>query len=791
MESLLSDIRYSVRGLARTPGFTITVSLTLAFAFGLNTAVFSAVDTIVLRPLPYPDADRLVELTHVRPESAERNVAPARIEDWQRLNSTFETITGFSTADVSDTTGDVAQRTRVATVAPRFLETWGIGPVVGRGFIDAEHRVGGPRAALISDRYWRTRLGAAPDVLSRVVHLGEGPAAVVGVLPATFLFPDPAVDVWTPQPIDGPLSQFREALWYRGIGRLRVGVTIEQALGDLQRVQMQLGEQYPDTDRGLRPQVVPLKDVMVGGVRTSLWLLFGAVTVLLAIACSNVSALLLARAVRREAEFALRHTLGARAPAIVRQVFVETAVLVVIGAALGLVVLAAAAEMLRHAAPDWPRVDGVGIGLRTLLYIVPGVLSVALACSILPALRAVQAPLETGRTLGSTRHRLQWGLVGMQVTLAVVLLAGAGVLLRSSAALSRVEPGFDVDHVLAFRLSGEWAETANRPQFSQRIDRTLGTLAGLPGVEAVGTSSFLPAVPNDYAAELSFVDGVGAIADVDTIAVQQRLVSPSYFTTMKIPLVAGERCHAPTDGGLPTELMINQSFAARYFSGRSPLGNEVRTAGSLLRIVGVVGDARELGVDRLPVPTVYPCHQAGSPFSWFVVRTRSDPALVASTVRAGLAELEPGRAVYELSPLAEHVGNAYVSNRLRTRLLTIFGVAALALACLGLYATLSYVVGLRRREVGLRVALGAPKRRIVIAFVAQALRVVSIAAIAGVLLSLGTSRGLRGMLYGVQPSDPLTLAVVVVLVVGIAVLAALLPSIKAARVSPVHALREG
>jgi putative ABC transport system permease protein len=794
VHDILNTFLRTLRVLARAPAFSVTVLLTLGLTLGLNTAVFSAIDAIVFEPLPFPSADRLVRVWQTQPDSAETNIAPVRVQDWQRLSTTFEGITGYSTADESDLTGVVPERTRRASVSPGFLDVWGVAPAQGRGFVEDEHRYGGPPAALISDRYWRTRLGATPDVLTRSLRIGDRTLAIVGVMPASFVFPDRSVDLWVPADIDGPLAPLRNLTWYIGIGRLRNGVTLEEARADLALVQSRLAAEYPATDAAISAQMEPLKGAMIGSVADSLWLLFGAVTLLLLVACTNVASLFLARSTRRQSEIAIRQSLGASRAAIVGQIVAEAAVLVLASAALGALIAAAAPAVLGALVPSWPRVESVGLDLGTFAYVAVAAAFVAGTCGALPALRAtrVGAALSATRVLGGARTRFQWSLVGIQVALSVVLLAGAALLVQSSVALSRVDAGFDPARVLMFRLSGDYAETGDRVQFSQRIAGNVEALRGVVGVDQVATTAFVPGVGTDFSTDFSFIDA-GIVAERGQLAAQMRTASPSYFDAIGVPLVAGEVCRDAVAGSAAREFMVNRSFADRYLAGRSAAGLGLRVGGGAPAtgtIAGVVGDVRELGLDRTPVPTIYRCQGASSPFAWFVVRTRGEPSAAIGAIRARLAEVEPARAIYDAAPLQDHVGAAYRTNNVRTLLLGVFAIAALALACVGLYGTLSYVVSLRRREVGLRMALGARRRGVVTAFVSLALRVVAAAAVVGAVVFLAAVRSLGGTLYGVSPWDPLTLASVMAATIVIAALAAALPALRASRVDPMTVLRE-
>ena len=794
---MMRNVRYALRSLARTPGFTLTVLLTLAVAIGANSVVFSAIDTILLRPLPFPNADRLTYISHADDASSvDVAVPPIRLLDWRERNSTFEAIAAYYTEDVPDTTGDRPENVRRATVTPGFLDLWDIAPAVGRDFADAEHRFGGQFAALISDRYWRDRLNADPNALDNVLEIDGQAHAVIGIMPPSFAAVDRSVDLWTPHPVDAPWATFRQNGWFNGVvGRLRSGVTLDQGLGDIAVVQSQLADAYPETDDNLAVRAAPYKDTVVGSVRGSLWLLFGAVSVLLLIACTNIAALMLARATQRERDVTIRYSLGASRASVALHLATEMIVLVLAGTVAGLVAASGTLVVLTAFGSGLPRVDEVSIDERIFVYAIASAAVVVILCGLLPAVRAASgagSSIHGGRTQVTPRHSLNWLLVGVQVALSVTLLAGAGLLLRSFDALARVDPGFDAAHVLTFRQSGSFGEAGNDySSVVQRIDGTLEELTALPGIESAATSFALPGVTGRNQQELELVEG--RVASESRIIAETRTVSPSYFETMQIPLLAGDPCRQTENAGTAenegTEAVVNRSFAERYFSQRSVIG--LHFAGdSPARITGIVGDARELGTNREPVPTVYFCFSAPNPFPWFFVRTSGEPMNVVATVRARLNELEPFRSVYDIAPLDRRIGDVYAETRLRTMLLTFFSAAALLLASLGLYGTLSYVVSLRRREVGLRMALGALSSNIVAQFLLKALTVVGVACLVGLALSFAFGRALTSMLYGVSPSDPTTLFAVILLVVGVATLAAILPAVRASRIDPMQALRE-
>ena len=466
LEAILRDLRYSARTLAKTPVFTATVVLTLALGIGANSAVFSAIHAVLLRPLPFPEGDQLMELRQSSPTNQIPLVASVRLEEWNRMNSTFQAITGYFTQNNSELSGELPEKLKQALVAPRFLQVWGISPAMGRDFSPDEERFGGPTAVLISDRFWRRRFGAEPNAIGKQLRLGASSFPIVGIMPASFLFPDREVDLWSPSPMDSPYAQSRESTWFTTFGRLKPGVTVTQARADLATVQANLGRQYPKTDAEMRVVIRPLKEATVGGARRSLWILFGSVSVLLLIACTNIAALLLSRTTQRRHEISVRFSLGASRGSVVGQLLVESFVLVLAGAVLGLVVAAGASSVFRALAASLPRIDEIGLDWRIVLYSLACAVATTLLCGLYPAIRCTQGNvsgslLQASRTQVSGRSPVHLLLVGVQVALAVTLLVGAGLLVRSFRELGRVAPGFDPAHVLTFRISTTWGETAD------------------------------------------------------------------------------------------------------------------------------------------------------------------------------------------------------------------------------------------------------------------------------------------------------------------------------------------
>ncbi|HLW76849.1 MAG TPA: FtsX-like permease family protein, partial [Bryobacteraceae bacterium] len=496
------------------------------------------------------------------------------------------------------------------------------------------------------------------------------------------------------------------------------------------------------------------------------------------------------RAAARRQEIAVRFSLGASRGSVIAHLLSEVFLLAIGGAALGLLLAAGAARVFRALASDLPNLDQIRLDWRIVLYSLICALLATLVCGILPALRGTRRDLGRGtRTTVAGHNRVQFTLVGVQVALAVTLLAGAALLIRSFEQLSRVSPGFDPNHILTMQVSSSWGETGDPKKSMQTVERLMDSIASVPGVESSAIAASLPGIPSDFQLELK-VDQGRAETEPKVIT-QTRVVSSNYFATMKIPLVEGEMCRETVGA---STAMVNRAFANAFFPGSTPIGHHFSQPGNLYvptsEVRGIVADTRELGMDRAPSPVIYWCAHFLQPGTDFLARTYGDPAALGETIRRAIHNAEPTRSVFDISPLNDKISDAYAQNRLRTILLAFFAASAILLACVGLYGTISYIVHLRRREVGLRIALGAMRSSIVGQFVSQGLLVSLLGCAAGLAAALVSTSVLAGMLYGVSATDPATFAMVAVLVMTVAILASLLPAIRAARVEPMQVLRE-
>ncbi len=792
--------RIAIRSLARRPGYTITAVLMLALGIGATTTLFSVVDTILLKPLPYPDADRLVTLLEASPSKNKKEslVAPARIEDWNRMSRTFAAISGSYAENVTDTSGAEPERLAGRRVAPRYFQVYGVSPILGRTFASQEEIAGGPAAAVISYGFWTRRYGQDRGALGKALLLAGRAYPIVGVMPKEFQAPE--IDVWLPAQTPPDLMRIREARFFSGVGRMKPGVTIAQAQEDLARVQRDLGEQYPRTDKYWSALVGDLKEQRVGEYRRTLLLVFGAVGLLLLIAVANISGLTLAQLHQREREMAIRSSVGASRGQVIATVMREVLLIGIGGAALGGAAAWAATGVVGKTFADLPRMTELAFDSRALWFAAAASLLAALAFGVVPALQATRGDLagllaESSRSVSGGRRVLQRGLVVAQLSLTVLLLAAAGLLLRSYYNLSRVDAGFDASNAITFHVGAAWDE--DRPRVGRMQVAILDALERLPGVEAAGTTNFLPAT----GATLNFqftVDGLTGTEERQTFTVGERSISKDYPKALRIPLLAGEWCRQPDVMDFahprPTPAMVNRRFVEMYAKGQNVIGRHYRfldqpgTPGDV--IVGVVGDVKEDGLAAPVAPYVYVCLPPGGwPDPEYVVRAKGDPRALMEQIRQLVHGIEPNRAVFGLKPLSSIVEDALEQPRLNTRFLAMFAAAAMLLASVGLYSLISLIVTARTREIGVRIALGAGRAEIMRLVFAGAGRMLALGILLGLGLTLAAERLIRSALYGVSPLDGATLAAAVLVLVAVCALAAFLPARRAAAVDPLEAMR--
>ena len=795
----MTNWKSACRSLVHRPAFAAATILILALGIGATTTLFSLIDAVLWKPLPYPNPERLVSIMEANPAKNQNTslIAPARVEDWNRLSQSFQVISGAYSENVTDTSGSEPERLAGRRVAPRYFSVFETPAVIGRVFKPEEEKFGGPLAAVISSRLWQRRYhGEASVIDKRLVLSGKG-YSIVGVMPDGFA--SPAIDLWMPAQLNPGLMQAREARFYTGVGRMQPGTNPAQAQAELSRVQTELGRQFPGTDQGWSALVHDLKDERVGEHRASLSLMFWAVVLLLAIACANAGGLMLGQLHRRERELAIRSSLGATRSQLVGVILREVLLLVAAGAAVGFACSWWGVSAIRAAFLTIPRVDQVRLDWRALLFTVSASVLAATVFGLAPAFETLRTELsgqlyQATRTQARGRRRLQQALVASQFAVTLVLLLGTGLLVRSYSKLNQVEPGFDTKNVITFHVGAEWSE--DRPALGRMQAQLLDELARLPGVQAVGTTNFLPATGATLRFE-AVMEGSSGDANSGKMLVGERTVGGGYLQALRMPLLQGEACGAlKTDFNSPVNAIVNQSFVDKYGNGNPVIGRHISFGGSLLnapRIVGVVRNAKEDGLDAPAYPHVYMCLAGGSwPDPDYVVRTAQDPRQILSAIRQVVRSVAPNRAVFGVKTVEEVVASSLDTPRLSAELLALFAATALTLAAVGLYSLVMLAVTAQTKEIGLRVALGAQPGRIVAGVIFVAARPVLVGLGVGAVLAVLAlnTKALQSLLFEVRLTDGATLVSVVATLALVAVTAALVPARRAAAIDPIRALRE-
>jgi putative ABC transport system permease protein len=787
--------RQAWRSLRRRPAFLAAAVLTLAAGAAITTAVFSLVDTVLIKPLPFPDPDRLVTVYESSPSAREKTslIAPGRLEEWHRLNRSFVALSGSYSENVTDTSGDAPERLECRRVAPRFFAVYAMPPLAGRVFSDEEEQFNGPGTAVISERFWTRRFQRDPRAVGHALLIGGRSYEIVGVMPSRFT--SAATDVWLPAQISPGLMRVREARFMGGIGRLRPGVSIEAGGGDLVSIQDALAREFPRTDAGWSAEVSSLKEARIGASRRGLVLLFGAVGSLWIIAVANIAGLTLVQVRRRARELAIRAALGASRGRIVGAVIREGLLIALIGGLLGSALAAGLIAVMPSVLTRMPRINELALDWRALAF--AAVTSVLAACifSLVPALSGTRRDLNqaigTGsRSVAGGRHRLQHGLVVAQVALSVLLVGSATLLLRSYYNLTHVDTGFDPSGVLTFHVAARWDE--DRIRVGTLQEQLIQNLEQLPHVQAAGLANFLPATGATLRYQV-LIDGLAGPNADGSMTIGSRMIGGGYLRALRAPLVAGSWCPAfKMDFKAPRSAIVNQRFVEAYAQGQNLVGRSLRqTQGGRepLTIAGVIGNLAEDGQATSPVPYVYTCDSAGSwPDPEYIVRT-ADPVAFAADLRRIVREIDPGRAIFGLRSVQDVLDTSLEQPRLDAAMLGLFAGAAVTLAAIGLYSLFMLVVSERAREIAVRLAIGAAPRQMMSLVMGGAGRLLAGGIVLGVLLTAAADRVLRGVLFGVSPLDARALAAAALTLAAVAVIAVAGPAFKAARIAPIEALK--
>ena len=804
MDTLIADLRYAVRTLARSPGFTLVVVLTLALGIGANTAIFSAVSAVLLRPLPYPDAGRLVAVWGSRGADRQLLTAYTDLVDFRAGSGSLEGLGILRGMSVNLTGRETPERLSGEFVTADVFAVLGARAALGRTFTTDETTPGrGRDVAVLSDAAWKARFGGDPRVLGGSVTLNGRPCVVVGVMPPDFTSPFGPVDVWLPITAipSGPATFERGVQNVWGIGRLREGVSARQLVAELGVIAGRLSREYPASNAGFSVSVVPLREQVAGALKPALLTLLAAVGLVLLIACANVANLQLARASGRRHEMTVRASLGAARGRLVRQLLTESAVLSAAGGALGVLLAAWAVGGLAGAVPGGlPAFGPVGLDGRVLQFSLAAIVAAALLFGLAPAVSGSRADLgdalrlRTPGEAGTPRRGaldLRTVLVVVELASCMILLAGAGLLMRSAERLQRVDPGFAPDHLLTFQFRlppAKYGDSASRAAF---FARAAERVRAVPGVRAAALVSATPFTGN-WGTIRYEVEGLPAPLPGRAPAAGWSAVSGGYFGTMRIPLVAGRDFDAGDRLGTLPVAIVSRELERRSWPAGSALGRQIREAGDPVwrTIVGVVGDSRQRTLGEDLQPRLYvPVLQAPINFSNVVARTSGDPLALASAVRAAIWSVDPEQPIWSVTSMEQLLARSTWQVRFTTRLVGGFAVLALLLAAVGVYGVMSYAVVRRTREVGIRIAVGASPAQAVALVLRRGVWMTAAATGLGLVGAAGATRLIRSQLFGVGPGDPATFVVAPAVLAGAALLACWIPARRAARVDPIEALR--
>lgn len=805
MENLLQDVRYAMRQLHKSPGFAVTAILILTLGIGASTAIFGFVDAALIRPLPYTNPARLVDVAESATMFPRNNLSYYDYLDWKRLNQVFSSLDAYNQYGYLLRTSSGSEPVSAVRVSNGFFRTLGVAPILGRDFHEGEDRLEAPQTVILSYAAWQKRYGGRKDVPGQTVTLSGIPFTIVGVLPQTFQFvPQGDAEFWTTLRADGYCNTHRDCHNLYGIGRLKAGVTLASALADMKAIARQLEIQYPDSNLGQGAWVVPLSEEFVKDVRPILLALLGGAGLLLLIACVNISSLLLVRSESRKREIAVRGALGASRIRLMRQFTTEGLALALAGGVFGLAAAQAGMQVLtsllsKDVMTYMPYLAGLGLNSHVLAFALAISLCATILFSITPTLRLSVREIKEGLAEGSRGYagtlwrRFGANLVVVELAIAVVLLVSAGLLGKSLYRLLHVEVGFQPDHLATVEVELSQAAYPKDHQWAEAGQKVLTRLSNLPGVQSAGLTSVLPV---SFNGNTTWIRISGHPYNGEHNEVNQRDVSSAFFSTIRARLFEGRFFTEFDDASKPRVAIINQTLARKYFPGEDPIGKKIGdiklSPDSVREVVGVVEDVRDGALDAEIWPAIYyPFSQTPDTDFNVVVRTSQSEASVLPAMVAAIRDVDPGLGTMNEMTMTSKINqspSAYI-HRSSAWLVGGFSLVALLLGVVGLYGVIAYSVGRRTREIGVRMALGAQRKSVYQLILFEAASLTGIGIVAGLFCAVGAATLIRGLLFGVRSWDAGTLAAVACMLAVFAMLASYIPARKAARVDPMEALR--
>jgi putative ABC transport system permease protein len=809
VQTFWQDLRHGARMLMKQPGFTLIAVITLALGIGANTAIFSVVNAVLLRPLPYRDAGRIVAIQELGPQGDRRQVTPANFLDWRAQNTVFTQLAAIRSLQSNLANDGQAERIEMAITSANFFEVFGARPQAGRLFAPADEQAGHAPVVVLSHGLWQRRFGGEANAVGQQLILDGKSYTIVGVAPPGFQYPN-KTELWFPPLRLAPeinetfdVTQTRGFGYLSAVARLKPAVSLEQAKAEMETITARLRKQYPETNNNRFNRVVTLQTHLVGETSRLLWLLFGAVGCVLLIACANVANLLLARATTRRRELAVRAALGATRGRMMRQLLTESLSLALAGGLLGLLLAWWGVDALTRLLPaNFPRLGEIALDPPALGFALLASLATAIIFGLAPAWQSARIELqealkESARgSAGSRRNRLRGALVTAEVALSLSLLVGAGLLFRSFLRLQAVDAGFDAGGVLTMRLAPSGTNFREDPQYIGFYQKVADKIAAIPGVEAVGAINTPPLSGGGETFDFR-IEGEPEKPVDQWPGANYRNVTPDYFRAMKIPIMQGRAFTERDNGSAPLVVIINQAAAARHFAGQNPVGKRVTFGGRdrsgqpiWHEIVGVVANVRSLELKDEAEPEIYTAaRQDAFAGMTFVIRASVEPASLGTAVRQATREVDPAQPVSDLRTMESVVVEAVTQPRFNLTLLGLFGGLALLLSAAGIYGVTSYAVAQRAQEIGIRKALGAQSGDVLRLVIRQAMAAVLPGIVIGLAIALASTRVMSSLLYGVSATDPLTFVAIALSLTLVALLACWIPARRATKVDPMVALR--